>query len=350
MFLLTLVVFVVILGLFIFVHEFGHFILAKTAGVKVEEFAFGFPPKLICRKRGETKYCLNLIPFGGYVKMLGEEGGSDSSRSFAKKPTRWRLAIIVAGVVANFLVAGLLFSFGYMVGITPIGLNPAQLGGRQTHQVVVAEVLKDSSAALADIKVGDIIVGFDSVTGFRTFTAAHLGQEASLTISRAGETLTKSVVLSANTEAPLGVGVADAPIVRLGFFRAFSAGFREMVMTTAYVAQLLWDFLVGIFKEGKVSAELSGPVGIFSVTGQAVRMGFGYVVQLAAVLSINLALINILPFPALDGGKAVILFSEGIFRRKLIRQEVENILHTVGFALLILLIMAVTIREILALL
>jgi len=350
MFFLTLLVFIIILGLFIFIHEFGHFVLAKSAGVKVEEFAFGFPPKLICHKRGETKYCLNLIPFGGYVKMLGEEGGSESARSFVKKPIRWRLAIIVGGVVANFLAAGLLFSLGYMVGITPIGLDPAQLGGKQTHQVVVAEVLKDSPAAQAGLKVGDILIGFSSVTDFRAFTAEHLGQEVPLTVSRSGKTLTQTVNLSANTEAPLGVGVADAPIVRLGFFSAISAGFREMVLTTAYVAKLLWNFIVGIFKERKISAELSGPVGIFSVTGQAVRMGFGYVVQLAAVLSINLALINILPFPALDGGKAVILFSEGVFRRKLIRQEVENILHTIGFAILILLVMAVTIREILALL
>jgi len=349
MFWLTLLAFLVILGLLVFVHEGGHFIAAKLSGVKVEEFAFGFPPKIACIKRGETKYCLNLIPFGGYVKMLGEDQASDSPRAFNKKKPRIRMIIVIAGVIMNFLLAGVIFSIGYMVGMSPIRVNPDEMGGRQTHQIVIAQVVDKSSAQNAGIKVGDIVLGYDNVELFSSFTKSNPGKKVPISVLREGKISDLSVELSADKEAPLGVGLVDVPVVHLSFFKAIYFGFKEMVLTTGYIFVLLYGFFVRLFTSGHVANEVAGPVGIFNITGQAVRMGVSYLLQLAAILSINLGIINILPFPALDGGRAFLIGLEGIFRRRVIRAEAENILHFVGFAILILLVAAVTLREIIAL-
>ncbi len=345
----TILAFIVILGLLIFVHELGHFICAKLSGIKVEEFAFGFPPKVFCVKRGETKYCINAIPLGGYVKMLGEDDINNSPRSFSKKRPAIRLVVVVAGVVMNFLLAGILFSIGYGYGMTPSSLDPEKLTGQKSGQVVIAEVFQNSPAALSDLKRGDLILGYDSLETFSTFTRAHLGESIQLSISRQGEKIEKTVTISTDDSAPLGVGIMDVPIVKLPFFSAIVNGFKEMALTTANIFSLLVNMVVNLFTTGQAGGEISGPVGIYKVTGQAVKMGFGYLIQLAALLSINLGLVNILPMPALDGGRAVLILAEGIFRKKVIKAEVENFLHMAGFVILIILILAVTAKEVIGL-
>jgi len=350
MFWLTLLAFLIILGILIFAHEAGHFIVAKASGVKVEEFAFGFPPRIFSRKRGETRYSINAIPFGGYVKMLGEERENDSPRSFSRKKARFKFAIVIAGVIMNFILAGVLLSIGYMIGMSPIRLNPDNLSGQKMHQVVIAQVNKDSPAQAADLQVGDLILGFNSTQGFVNFTQSNLNHDVKILIKREGETIEKSAHISKNSEAPLGVGIVDVPLVKLTFFSAIYAGFKDMILTTGYVFVLLKDFLSGLFIKGKIAEGVAGPVGIFNITGEAVRMGIVYLIQLAAILSINLGLINILPFPALDGGRAVIILAEGIFRRKVLKTEIENALHMLGFAILMLFVLIITFREVIALL
>jgi len=349
MFWLTLLAFLVILGLLVFVHEAGHFLAAKLSGVKVEEFAFGFPPKIFCVKHGETKYCINAIPFGGYVKMLGEEKQSDSPRAFNKKKPSIRLIILVAGVVMNFLLAGVVFSVGYMVGMSPIRVNPEEMGGRQSHQVIIAQIEEGSAAAKSNLKVGDVVLGYDNIDAFGNFTRSNAGKNVDLSVLREGQITDLTIQLSENQSAPLGVGIVDVPFVKLTFFKAIYFGFKEMFLTTGYIFILLYGFFVRLFSSGNVAGEVSGPVGIFNITGQAVRMGLSYLMQLTAILSINLGLINILPFPALDGGRAILVVLEGVVRRKIIRAEVENMLHFIGFIILILLVAAVTIREVIAL-
>lgn len=415
---LTILAFIIILGLLVFVHEFGHYISAKISGVKVEEFAFGFPPRLFgfqlkrekkskevtkheeikieiedVNRAGKeeiketitdtvetaekeksrlrwrfawghralsrfvaqgsesnlTTYLINLIPFGGYVRMLGEEEASSDKRSFSAKRPKYRLFITVAGVIMNFILAGALLSAGYMIGMSPIRLDPVKLGGKQHFEVLVAQVIADSPAMRSGISLGDAIVGFASSEDFSNFTHGNLGKEVNFSVRHEGKTSTKSVTLSDNAESPLGVGVVSVPTVRLSFFSAIYNGFKEMVYTTGYVVLLIKDIFVGIFKEHKVTAEVAGPVGIFNLTGQAVKLGLVYLIQLAAILSINLGLINILPFPALDGGRAVVILSEAIFGRRIVKAEVENILHTIGFVILIALIVAVTAKELFAL-
>jgi len=349
MFWLTLLAFIVILGLLIFVHEAGHFIVAKLSKVKVEEFAFGFPPRIYSVKRGETNYSINLIPFGGYVKMLGEEKSSDSPRAFNRKKPITRLGIVVAGVVMNFILAGFLLSAGYMIGMPPIRLDPQMIGGAQTHQVVIAQINDGSSAQKADLRVGDLVVGFGSVEDFSAFTRNNLGESIDLSVKRDGQTLDKVVEVSKDLQAPLGVGIVDVPIIKLGFFKAIYAGFVEMGLTTGYITVMLGRFIADLFHGKSVGSEIAGPIGIFNVTGQAVKMGFTYIVQLAALLSINLGLINILPIPALDGGRAVLIVAEAVARRKVIREEVENVMHTIGFAVLILLILLISAKEVIGL-
>lgn len=345
----TILAFIIILGLLIFVHELGHFVCAKLSGIKVEEFAFGFPPKIFCIKKGETKYCINAIPLGGYVKMLGEDDINNSPRSFSKKKPSIRLAVVVAGVVMNFLLAGILFSIGYGYGMTPASLDPEKLTGQKTAQVIVAEIFENSPAQKADLKKGDLILGYDSLEDFSLFTRTHLGEEIQLSINRQGELIEKNVIISTDANAPLGVGIMDVPIVKLPFFSAIINGFKEMALTTANIFILLINMIISLFTTGQAGGEISGPVGIYKVTGQAVRMGFGYLIQLAALLSINLGLVNILPMPALDGGRAVLIFAEGIFRKKVIKAEIENFLHLAGFVILIVLILAVTAKEVIGL-
>jgi len=348
MFFLTLIVFLIILGILVFVHELGHFLAAKLSQVKVEEFAFGFPPRLLCRKKGETRYCINLIPFGGYVKMLGEEEESKSPRSFSSKRARNKLFIIVAGVIMNFVLAGILFSIGYMIGMSPIRINPDTIGGSKTNRIFIAQVNKGSPAEKVSLQEGDIIEGFISNEDFSNYTKAHLGQQISITITRDNEQIIKDITVSNNEEAPVGVGVVNVPIVKLGFFQAIKNGFLEMVLTTGYIFVMLKEVLVGLFR-GQMGEGVAGPVGIFNLTGEAVRMGVVYIIQWTAILSINLGLINILPLPALDGGRAVFVFAEGVFRRRVVKAEIENFLHFIGFILFIAVIVALTFREVVAL-
>jgi len=349
LFLLTLLAFVVILGLLIFVHELGHFLSAKAAGVKVEEFAFGFPPHIICVKKGETKYCVNAIPFGGYVKMLGEDKAADSPRSFShKKPSR-RFAISVAGVVMNFILAGVLFSIGYMIGMSPIRLDPAALGGTASNEVIVVQVFENSSAEKAGVVPGDVIVGFNSAEELSQYTKENVGKPVDFEIKRSGKVIPLQVQLSEDKTSPFGVGIGTASRVKLPFIKAVYFGFKDMIFTTGYILTLLWNIIIGLFRERRVVGGVAGPVGIFNITGEAVKMGIIYLIQLAGLLSINLGLVNILPFPALDGSRAILILAEGIARRKVIREEIEAVLHTVGFAILILLISAITIKEIIGL-
>jgi len=192
-------------------------------------------------------------------------------------------------------------------------------------------------------------LGYESVEAFSNFTHTNPSTEISLSVLREGQIVDLKANLSADQSAPLGVGIVDVPIVKLPFFKAIYFGFKEMILTTGYIFVLLYDFFVKLFSSGTVAGDVAGPIGIFNITGQAVKMGLSYLLQLTAILSINLGLINILPFPALDGGRALLILLEGIFRRKIIRSEIENALHFIGFAILIVLIAAITIREVIAL-
>ncbi len=345
---LTILIFVAILVVLILIHEFGHFIVAKLTGVKVEEFAFGFPPRLFSKKYHGTRYSINLIPLGGYVNLLGENEAVKSSGSYYSKSILQKIAIIVTGVLMNFILAIVVLTIGFTVGMTPLVSDPAALSGQKNSEVMVAEVMADSPAAGIGLQAGNILEGFSTPADLQNFTKQNKGQTVNLKVKKDGQTENIPVKLS-DKEASLGVGVVTVTKVKQPFYKALVTATVEVGKSIGAVFEALWLILKSVFTTGTAGVAgrgVVGPVGIFNFTATALKIGWIYILQLLAILSINLGIINILPFPALDGGKILFLALEGIFRKKVVRQEVENLIHTIGFIILIILVLAITFRDI----
>jgi len=353
---LTIIVFILVIGILVTVHEFGHFVVAKLSGVKVEEFAFGFPPKLWSKKKGETRYIINLLPIGGYVKMLGEEENIKDKRSYSTQPTKKKVAIIVAGVVMNLVLAWVLLAIGFAVGMSPLISSPDSIHGQRLKtSIIIAETKKDSPAEKAGLKQGDEIKGFEVdgqniVLGqgseLTNFTKSHKGETITINYLRDGSTLSAQVILSDDETQPLGVASIDNSIIRVEWYRAPVVAAVE----TAKIFKLTFSFIgslfQGIFTKGQVSGDVGGPIAIYVYTGMAVKLGVMAVLQFVALLSVNLALVNILPLPALDGGKILFIVLRRIMGKHFMQEKIENIIHTVGFALLIGLMILLTIKDI----
>ena len=360
----TIIVFILILGLLIFVHEFGHFIVAKRAGIKVEEFGFGFPPRIFGIKKGETLYSLNLLPIGGFVKIHGEEGrptdkqsskDSDKGRAFYNKPIRTRAVILIAGVTMNLLLAAFLLSIGYWLGLPAVVDD--QTANLEGAKVQITQVAFESPASQAGIKMGDTIkelrfknyeLGIMDVSQVQEFINIHKGEEITVVIQRGDEVLEKTLVPRINhpeNEGPLGIALAKTAIVSYPWYRALIMGITSTVNLTWFIIVALGGLLWQLIMTGRLAIEIAGPVGIFNLTGQAAQLGFIYILQLTALISINLAIINILPFPALDGGRLLFLTIEKI-KGSPVSQKIERFAHTAGFVILILLMIAVTWRDI----
>jgi regulator of sigma E protease len=348
---LTILIFVAILVILILIHEFGHFVVAKLVGVKVREFAFGFPPRLFSVIKKGTRYSLNLIPLGGYVSLLGEDEAIKEKGSYYSAKIWQKIAIVGTGVVMNFLLGIIVIAIGFTIGMTPLVSDPATLSGTKTSQVMVVEVVPSSAAANIGLETGDILNGFASPTDLQQFTKSHAGESVTLSIEQNNHQEDRTVVLG-QSDAPLGVSVVSITKVKQPFFQALGTAVIEVGKSIAAVFIALWTIIKSVFTTGSAGVAgqaVVGPVGIFNFTSEALKIGWIYILQLLAILSINLGIINILPFPALDGGKIFFLALEGIFRKKVVRQEVENLIHTIGFAILIILILAITFRDILRL-
>jgi regulator of sigma E protease len=344
---LTILVFILILGLLIFVHESGHFLLARLTNIKVEEFAFGFPPRLWSCKKGATRYSVNALPIGGYVRLLGEEKTSQDPCSYSRKPPLIRLAVAVAGVSMNFVLAWLLISLGFMVGMTPLVSSAQDLGGVEEPMVLVAQVSKGSAAEKAGLKPGVQLLDFESAEAVQKYTRQRQGEKVKIAVKDLREKKTDRLSVELGQgEAPLGVVLLETGIVKLGFFRALGQGAKETWLTFVIIWKSLGQFFARLFTDAKIQEEVVGPVGLFVITGQAVKLGLAFVIQLTALISLNLGIVNILPFPALDGGRSIFILSEIVIGRKLIREQVENIIHMIGFFMLIGLILLITYRDI----
>jgi regulator of sigma E protease len=342
---LPILVFLAILGVLIFVHEYGHFWAAKRMGVKVLEFGFGFPPKIASWKRGETKYSVNALPFGGFVRLFGEDHRETGTGSFRSVPVGRRLAIVLAGVFMNLILAILILTVGFSVGTTPLVSDPASLGGIDQKQVVILDVLPDSVADQAGLRSGDVLLGFDSAEEIQRFTRSHRGETVTLRVDGTRDQ-GLTVTLGDAPDAPLGVHVTSVSIVKLPLHRAFLAAVRETGSVIQYIARFVVGFFTNLSTRQEISEQAVGPVGIYFITEKAVEFGATYVLQLVALLSINLAVINILPFPALDGGRAFFLAAEGIFGKGVLQPRYEGIIHTLGFAILVTLLLVLTYRDI----
>jgi len=355
--LLTTILFIFILGLLIFVHEIGHFAAAKIGGIKVEEFAFGFPPRIWSRKRGETRYAINAIPIGGYVKMLGETDESDSPRSFSKKKPLTRALVSIAGVIMNVILAWLILMLGFAIGMSPLVSASSSIPGKIiSTSVIIAGVEADSAASKVGLAQGDELlqghgvgeadVVFTTAAALVDFTKSHAGKEVEMVYKRNGQESLVSATLPEDSETPLGVAVVDNSLIRTPLYLAPIVAFREIVRIIEINFVFLGNFFKQLFATGVVSKEVGGPVAIYVFTGMAVRAGVMVVMQFIAILSISLALINILPFPALDGGRLLFIILEKIFRRKVVKENIENIIHAVGFVLILLFAVLVTYKDI----
>jgi len=350
---LTIVVFIFVLGLFIFVHELGHFIAAKKAGIKVEEFALGFPPRLWSKKLGETVYAINAVPLGGYVKLYGEEGKHTTDpKAFYSKPLFSRFWVIVAGVLMNILLGWFLFAVGFSFGFPATVTAPENIpGAKITSEIVVSEALPNSPASQAKISRGDIIIGtggqkFSQPDQLSNFTKKHQGQEVVFQIKAYGITHDVSVKLSRDAKAPLGVSILDSEKIQVPFWRAPILAIKEVGSLIALIAKALAGFFATLFTTGKAQeGVVTGPVGIWFIMKTATKLGLPYIAQLAALININLAIVNILPFPALDGGR-LIFFAIETIRKKRVTPRIENIVHTIGFAVLIALMLLITFNDI----
>lgn len=345
---MSILIFLVTLSILVFVHELGHFLVAKKSGVKVEEFGFGLPPRLFGRKVGETLYSVNLLPIGGFVKLKGEEGGEvagfGDADSFASiKPIR-RVAIVVAGVLGNLLLAYFIF----LVLFATVG-SPKISG-----QVKIAEVVRETPAAAAPLLPGDIVRAVNNFKverpdEFVEETNRHRGQEVTLKLERQGREIV--VKITPRLKPPSGQGPLG---VRLGFEGGLAyerVGLSESPLRAAseVVAQVrlmlkgLYKMLSGLFA-GQVPQDVTGVVGIYKISAQAYQAGLRIFAQFVAIVSLNLFIFNLLPIPALDGGRLLFILPELFFKKK-VPQKVEKFVNNLGLVLLLTIFLLVTIRD-----
>jgi regulator of sigma E protease len=351
----TLLLFILVLSLLVFVHEFGHFVMAKRMGMKVEEFGFGFPPRLWGVKRGQTTYSINWIPLGGFVKIKGESGEhAQETDSFASKKAWQRFLVLVAGVAMNLVLAAVLFTIGYMSGLPSIIDETLPESARVRDQAItVMQVVEHSPAALSGIVAGDEILSVDgevflSDSAAREYMTAHASEGVEVVVQGTDETqrtyALKSEYLESVDATGVGLAFISTGLVSYPFFQAVGQGVWTTIQLTGAVAYAFYDLIRDLIITQQVGVDLSGPVGIAVMTGQVAAMGFVYLLQFTAILSINLAIINIFPFPALDGGRIFFLLIEKL-RGRPVNQRVEIAAHNLGFMLLMVLVVLVTYKD-----
>jgi len=374
---LTIIIFIIVLAALIFVHELGHFLAARSFGIRVDEFALGFGPRLFERKAkgsgfwGETTYAINAIPFGGFVKIFGENpddesmSGPDSRRSFVNA-ARWKQAIVlVAGVLGNFIFAWFLIMIALSVGAASSPQDYPQYANRMTNErIMIDSVSPGSPADKAGLQEGDVITGLSSasikagqditIDAIQTDIASSTGAPLILSILRDDKQMSMSVAPQKNiiqgepNQYAVGIAMDDTATLRLPIYLAAYEGAR---FTWSLMQEIVVGFgtlLGGLFHGTASVSDLTGPVGIAGMVGTAARLGLSYLLMFTAFISINLGIINLVPFPALDGGRLLFVIIETIIRRP-IKAAIGNAVNLVGFVLLMLLMVFVTYRDILRL-
>lgn len=350
---------IAILVFLIVVHELGHFIVAKLAKIRVEEFGIGYPPRAITfAKIGTTEYTLNWIPFGGFVRLFGDVGqGEHGKGSFIDAHRGVQALVLVAGVAMNALAAWMLFAAALHTGIprvveeVPEGV-PARL--------VIANVLPGSPAEAAGIAQGDEVLALEDRKGetlsaltpdaFADFIQSRGGQEVSVTYTHQGETVTTSLVpahaiIPEGGRPALGVAIVLVSSHPLPWTEALADAGGATMNAFASVGSGLWGIFTKALSGGPVLQDVMGPIGLVSVVGDAAETGMGEVFALAAFISVNLAIINILPIPALDGGRLAVLGIEAVMRRQAPKLALQ-LLNAIGVGLIILLMITVTYQDI----
>lgn len=378
---MTIVLIVALFSLLILVHEYGHFIAARKSGVFVEEFGFGFPPRVLGvwkdrkkrkwrvmlfkrgrlngKERDGTVFSINLIPFGGFVKMKGEDGAAKNQKdSFAAQSLGKRFIIIVAGVAMNVVFAFVMFAVLHNIGVpTVVDAGQDSSAVITNKQVVIMEVVEGTPAEKAGLEVGDVILQIESgaesveaadAEALSSFIRTHRGDKLKLDIKRGDEKLEVTAFPRTEflpEEGALGIAMLTVGEIRYPWYRAIWEGLKTTASMTALIVSSFFGILKDLVVQGKVTQDLAGPVGIAVISAQIAKLGFKHLLQFGALISINLAVINIFPFPALDGGRLIFLIIEA-FRGRPVQPRVEQLIHGVGFVLLLALIFLVTVRDV----
>lgn len=347
---ITIIAFLLILSVLVLIHEFGHFLTAKKFGIKVEEFGVGFPPRAWGKKVGETIYSINWLPIGGFVKMYGEDEAGmgkinvknptqvegDLNRAFFARPLWQRMLVVVAGVIMNFMLGVVLLSVLTTVVGTAIPAN----------NIIVTEVSPKSPAALHGIQKDDKILSLNNkklkdLQGFISETNKNKGKEVTLTILRNNREINITLVprtVIPKGEGAMGVAITDTIVKKCAWYMAPVCGTKEALNFTyltfkglAMVGPLMLDSVLHF----RAPAGVAGPIGIAQITGQAVKLGWEAVANIMVLLTLNLAVLNILPIPALDGGRFLFLVIEFLRGGKRIDPKKEAVINAVGFILLL---------------
>lgn len=355
---MTALLVIAILVLLIVVHEFGHFIAAKIFGVKVTEFGVGYPPRAFSfGVWGGTEYTLNWIPFGGFVRLFGDDDDGQHGRGTFIDSPRWKQAVIlVAGVAMNAIAAWALFTGAYASGILHVVSDQSTPG----EQLLITDVVAGSPADAAGIKVGDELIELRDARGDHAtltpesvldFVSARGGEDLSFTYVHLGATSTTTVspahaVVQQDAGRPaIGIGLAIVSAQSAPLPESMRAATRATLNTFTVVFSGLWHIFSTSLHGAPDLSDVSGPVGLVSAVGDAADNGLGYVLSLAAFISVNLAIINLIPIPALDGGRLVVVGIEAILRRAAPRLAMQT-LNALGIALIILLMVTVTYHDI----
>lgn len=325
------------LSFLILAHEAGHFFTAKKFGMRIDEFGVGFPPRIFAKKKGETEYSINWLPFGGFVRIAGEdnvphpEAGEHHRYFFAQKA--WKRAIVIAaGIIVNFLLGWLFISLVFAMGTPSI--------------LAVREVASGSPAAAAGVKPGDLIKDFRTADEFIVYVGAHEDRTVRFSVYRESREIEFEIQPRVQDDVPrIGVALEEGGGPKMGVLESFGSGFRASLRICKLTFIAFYDLVKNLFTEGKLLEGVVGPVGIFGVAQTTSKFGLIYLLQLLGVISLNLAVANLIPFPALDGGRLLLIVVEKI-KGSPVPKRVEGMLNGVGFALLILIMVLVTVRDV----
>lgn len=359
--LLTIISFAIILSILVLVHELGHFLVAKKLGIKVEEFGVGFPPRAFSKKIGETIYSINWLPVGGFVKLYGEDSagggsikvqgsklkvknaeGEDINRAFYARPLWQRISVVTAGVIMNFVLAVVIISFLFSSQGVPL----------PTDSIRVNDVSGNSPAAIAGIQMDDRILEIDGVkisdtAVFIKTTKEKVGKEVSLVVKRGDQTFTTKLTPRVNPpegEGAMGVSITNIEVKKYTWYEAPFYGTIEAGKFSWLILGGLGGMVKDLVSGGFKPEGVAGPIGVAQLTGEAVRAGWFAVLWFVALLSLNLAVLNIMPIPALDGGRFFFMLIEFFTGRK-VSPKYEGYAHAIGLFALLALMALITVLD-----
>jgi regulator of sigma E protease len=358
---MSVIIFLLVLFVLILVHEWGHFITAKKTGMRVDEFAIGFPPRLFVIKKGETEYTFNLLPIGGFVRIFGENpetvaDTADQPRSFSARPYWAQALVLVAGVTMNVIFAWFLFVATFMIGV-PTAVDETVAGPNAS--LYISEVL-ESSPLKETLPAGSVVTAMSASDGsvekptpstFKDFIESHEGEPVTISYLHSKEakqtiiTPEKGLLESNPDQVAVGVALALVETQSHSFFSAIGSGFSATIYGLKNISIGLYTLLSDAIVGKADFSQVAGPIGIVGLVGEAAGYGITSLLTFTAMISLNLAIINMLPIPALDGGRLVFVAIEAITRRPINVAWVGR-LNLIGFGLLMLLMLVVTWNDI----